>query len=154
MVHSGGFYTVEKQKSLGVAAEQVQWFRWEALMTWVAGVILLVLVYYLGDGLIDPDVADISSGSDLWHHHDPQRVDAYSSRTAQNDRRRGGGREVRFVGWRASEVAFETQYVPGNTRCLLDVEQSLSGGDLWKPLCVGDYVGADCSRMGCCKVNP
>jgi len=60
MVHSGGFYTVEKQKSLGVAPEQVQWFRWEALMTWVAGVILLALVYYLGDGLIDPDVADIS----------------------------------------------------------------------------------------------
>ncbi len=60
MVHSGGFYSVEKQKSLGVAPEQVRWFRWEALMTWVAGVILLVLVYYLGDGLIDPDVADIS----------------------------------------------------------------------------------------------
>ncbi len=60
MVHSGGFYSVEKQKSLGVAPEQVRWFRWEALMTWLAGVILLVLVYYLGDGLIDPDVADIS----------------------------------------------------------------------------------------------
>src|SRR6266705_688064 len=53
MVHSGGFYTVEKQKSLGVAPEQVHWFRWEALMTWLAGVVLLVLVYYLGDGLID-----------------------------------------------------------------------------------------------------
>jgi uncharacterized membrane protein len=60
MVHSGGFYTVEKQKSLSVAPERVRWFRWEALLTWVAGVILLVLVYYLGDGLIDPDVADIS----------------------------------------------------------------------------------------------
>jgi uncharacterized membrane protein len=60
MVHSGGFYAVEKQKSLGVSAEQVRWFRWEALMTWLAGVVLLVLVYYLGDGLIDPDVADIS----------------------------------------------------------------------------------------------
>src|ERR1700681_1775714 len=60
MVHSGGFYTVEKQKSLGVTPEQVHWFRWEALMTWVAGVILLVLVYYLGDGLIDTDIADIS----------------------------------------------------------------------------------------------
>jgi uncharacterized membrane protein len=60
MVHSGGFYTVEKQKSLGVAPEQVRWFRWEALLTWVAGLILLVLVYYLGDGLIDPDVANIS----------------------------------------------------------------------------------------------
>jgi len=60
MVHSGGFYSVERQKSLGVAPGQVRWFRWEALTTWLAGVILLVLVYYLGDGLIDPDVADIS----------------------------------------------------------------------------------------------
>jgi uncharacterized membrane protein len=60
MVHSGGFYSVEKKKSLGVSAEQVRWFRWEALMTWIAGMVLLVLVYYLGAGLIDPDVADIS----------------------------------------------------------------------------------------------
>jgi len=60
MVHSGGFYTVEKQKSLGVAPEQVHWFRWEAFITWLAGMVLLVLVYYLGAGLIDPDVADIS----------------------------------------------------------------------------------------------
>ena len=60
MVHSGGFYTVEKQKSLGVGPDQVHWFRWEALMTWLSGVVLLVLLYYLGDGLIDPDVADIS----------------------------------------------------------------------------------------------
>jgi uncharacterized membrane protein len=65
MVHSGGFYTVEKQKSLGVTPEQVRWFRWEALMTWVAGVILLVLVYYLGDGLIDTDVADISKAAGI-----------------------------------------------------------------------------------------
>ena len=60
MVHSGGFYSVEKQKSLGVAPEQVHWFRWEAMMTWLGGVVLLILVYYNGDGLIDPDVADIS----------------------------------------------------------------------------------------------
>ena len=60
MVHSGGFYAVEKQKSLGVRAAQVRWFRWEAFMTWFGGMVLLVLVYYLGSGLIDPDVADIS----------------------------------------------------------------------------------------------
>jgi uncharacterized membrane protein len=60
MVHSGGFYTVEKQKSLGVAPAQVHWFQWEALMTWLSGVVLLVLVYYVGDGLMDPDIADIS----------------------------------------------------------------------------------------------
>lgn len=60
MVHSGGFYTVEKKKELGVSAEQVRWFRWEALLTWLAGMVLLVLVYYKGSGLIDPDVADLS----------------------------------------------------------------------------------------------
>lgn len=60
MVHSGGFYTVEKQTSLSVSAAQVRWFRWEALMTWLGGFVLLFLVYYLGSGLIDPDVAKIS----------------------------------------------------------------------------------------------
>ncbi len=60
MVHSGGFYTVEKQKSLGVGPGQVRWFRWEALLTWSSGMLLLFLVYYLSSGLIDPDVADIS----------------------------------------------------------------------------------------------
>ncbi len=60
MVHSGGFYAVEKQKSLGVSESQVRWFRWEALMTWLGGFVLLFLVYYMGSGLIDPDVANIS----------------------------------------------------------------------------------------------
>ncbi len=61
MVHSGGFYTVEKQKLLHIPPpNQVHWFRWEALMTWLGGMVLLVLVYYMGSGLIDPDVADIS----------------------------------------------------------------------------------------------
>lgn len=60
MVHSGGFYSVEKKKSLGVGGSQVRWFRWEALMTWLGGMVLLVLVYYMGSGLIDPDVANIS----------------------------------------------------------------------------------------------
>ena len=60
MVHSGGFYTVDRQKSLKVGPEQVNWFRWEALMTWLSGMILLVLVYYSSSGLIDPDIADIS----------------------------------------------------------------------------------------------
>jgi uncharacterized membrane protein len=62
MVHSGGFYTVEKQKSLGIAPELVHWFRWEALMTWLSGMVLLFLVYYFSSGLIDTDVADISVG--------------------------------------------------------------------------------------------
>jgi uncharacterized membrane protein len=60
MVHSGGFYTVERQKTLKVAPELVNWFRWEALMTWISGMMLLILVYYSSSGLIDPDVANIS----------------------------------------------------------------------------------------------
>jgi uncharacterized membrane protein len=62
MVHSGGFYTVDRQKTLKVGPEQVHWFRWEALMTWLSGIILLFLVYYSSSGLIDPDVAAISQG--------------------------------------------------------------------------------------------
>jgi uncharacterized membrane protein len=60
MVHSGGFYTVDRQKSLNIGPEQVHWFRWEALMTWVSGMVLLGLVYYSNSGLVDPDVAEIS----------------------------------------------------------------------------------------------
>jgi uncharacterized membrane protein len=60
MVHSGGFYTVDRQKTLRVGPEQVHWFRWEALMTWLSGIVLLFLVYYSSSGLIDPDVANIS----------------------------------------------------------------------------------------------
>ena len=62
MLHSGGFYTVEKQKSLGVSAGQVRWFRWEALFTWLSGLVLLTLVYYASSGLTDADVAQISQG--------------------------------------------------------------------------------------------
>ena len=62
MVHSGGFYTVEKQKSLTVAPGRVHWFRWEAAMTWLSGMLLMFLVYYFSGGLIDPDVANISQG--------------------------------------------------------------------------------------------
>jgi uncharacterized membrane protein len=65
MVHSGGFYTVDKQKSLGVAPQLVRWFRWEALLTWLSGLALLFLVYYFSSGLIDPDVAAISQGSGI-----------------------------------------------------------------------------------------
>lgn len=62
MVHSGGFYTVEKQKSLRVRPEQVHWFRWEAAMTWLSGMVLMFLLYYLSGGLVDPDVLEISQG--------------------------------------------------------------------------------------------
>ncbi len=56
MVHSGGFYTVQKQKSLGVAPGELHWFRWEAATTWASGVALLIVVYYAGGALLEsPD---------------------------------------------------------------------------------------------------
>jgi uncharacterized membrane protein len=61
MVHSGGFYTVERQKGLGVPAQDLHWFRWEAMTTWVSGLALLVLVYYAG-GLTADAVAGPEGG--------------------------------------------------------------------------------------------
>jgi uncharacterized membrane protein len=64
MVHSGGFYAVEKRKVPDLASRTLHWFRWEAATTWLSGFALLVLIYYLGGGaLIDPDVRDISLGA-------------------------------------------------------------------------------------------
>ncbi len=64
MVHSGGFYVVEKKKVPDLASRTLHWFRWEAGITWLSGFTLLVLVYYLGGGaLVDRDVLDISVGT-------------------------------------------------------------------------------------------
>jgi uncharacterized membrane protein len=52
MVHSGGFYLVEKQKDPKVDPDKLHWFRFEALFTWLSGLLLLALVYYSG-GLMD-----------------------------------------------------------------------------------------------------
>jgi len=61
MVHSGGFYVVERRKTPDLASRTLHWFRWEAGITWLSGFALLVLLYYLGGGLlVDPDVRDIS----------------------------------------------------------------------------------------------
>jgi uncharacterized membrane protein len=64
MVHSGGFYVVERRKVPDLASRTLHWFRWEAATTWLSGFALLVLLYYIGGGvLIDPDVRDISLGA-------------------------------------------------------------------------------------------
>jgi uncharacterized membrane protein len=54
MVHSGGFYTVVKQKTLTVPPAEVHWFRYEALVTFLSGFVLLNLVYYHGGMMVDP----------------------------------------------------------------------------------------------------
>ena len=64
MVHSGGFYVVERRKVPDLASRTLHWFRWEAATTWLSGFALLVLIYYLGGGaLIDRDVRDIGVGA-------------------------------------------------------------------------------------------
>jgi len=64
MVHSGGFYVVERRKVPDLVSRTLHWFRWEAGTTWLSGFALLVLVYYLGGGvLVDPDVRDLSVGT-------------------------------------------------------------------------------------------
>lgn len=64
MVHSGGFYMVEKRKVPDELSRKLHWFRWEAATTWLSGMALLVIIYYLGGGaLVDRDVSDISIGA-------------------------------------------------------------------------------------------
>jgi uncharacterized membrane protein len=65
MVHSGGFYQVEKRRpGPGEIPPVLHWFKWEAMLTWMTGIALLVLVFYLGSAyLLDANVSRISRGT-------------------------------------------------------------------------------------------
>src|SRR5438270_5294867 len=65
MVHSGGFYQVEKRRpGPGEVPPVLHWFKWEAMLTWITGISLLVLVYYLSNAyLLDPGVSRIGRGT-------------------------------------------------------------------------------------------
>ena len=52
MVHSGGFYRVTKTKTPS-PDHTLHWFKWEAAMTWLSGILLLTVVYYAGGLLVD-----------------------------------------------------------------------------------------------------
>ena len=60
MVHSGGFYVVEKLKVPNVMPEKLHWFRWEAALTWLTGILLFILVYYHGGILVETEGSRIS----------------------------------------------------------------------------------------------
>lgn len=61
MVHSGGYYFVEKQKFVpGVIPRPLHWFKWEAAITFLTGLFLLVVVYYLGGALAVPEDSELS----------------------------------------------------------------------------------------------
>ncbi len=64
-LHGGAFYRVHR---FGLAPdrlpETLHWFKWEAYVTWLSGVALLALVYWMGARvyMIDPAVANL----ELW----------------------------------------------------------------------------------------
>jgi uncharacterized membrane protein len=63
MVHSGGFYRVERRRiGPGQMPALLHWFKWEAAITWMSGLALLAIVYYLTGGiyLIDPAVSRLT----------------------------------------------------------------------------------------------
>src|SRR5258708_20595822 len=63
MVHSGGFYRVEKVLvSPAEMPKKLHWFKWEAAFTGITGFLLLTLIYYVDADLylVDPAKADIS----------------------------------------------------------------------------------------------
>lgn len=61
MVHSGGFYVVRKEKQHDTA-HTLHWFKWEAAITWLSGVLLLILLYYVG-GLLVEDQANFTKAA-------------------------------------------------------------------------------------------
>lgn len=68
LIHSGGFYLVEKNTGERDASgasrlpAPLHWFKWQAYITWLTGAVLLVVVYYAGGRalLVDPAVAAIT----------------------------------------------------------------------------------------------
>ncbi len=63
MVHGGGFYHVEKLlMGPTQVPDRLHWFKWESYWTWMSGMILIVLVYYTGEGtmLLDSMISSIS----------------------------------------------------------------------------------------------
>ncbi|WP_137817337.1 urate hydroxylase PuuD [Pseudomonas sp. 2FG] len=60
-IHGGGIYHLEKYKlAPPKMPDNLHWFKWEAYFTWMSGVALLMVVYYL-----NPSLYLIAPGSDM-----------------------------------------------------------------------------------------
>ncbi|MBO6574397.1 MAG: urate hydroxylase PuuD [Rhodothermales bacterium] len=55
MVHGGGLFRVEKQRYASYLPPVLHWFKYEAAATWLSGIVLITLVYYVDGLLITPD---------------------------------------------------------------------------------------------------
>lgn len=63
MVHGGGFYHVEKlEMGPTKVPAHLHWFKWESYWTWMSGMALITLIFYIGDGtfLLDSSISNIS----------------------------------------------------------------------------------------------
>ncbi|HEY0306210.1 MAG TPA: urate hydroxylase PuuD [Longimicrobiales bacterium] len=63
LIHSGGFYHVEKTLLSGQGLPApMHWFKWQAYTTWLTGALLLGIVYYSAGGalLINPSARGLS----------------------------------------------------------------------------------------------
>ncbi len=63
-IHGGGFYEVAKyQLGPEKMPKHLHWFKWEAYSTWITGMFLLILIYYVGahSFMIDPAKADLTA---------------------------------------------------------------------------------------------
>ena len=63
-VHGGGFYHIQKYLvAPEFLPEHLTWFKWESYWTWLSGVMLMALIYYVGADiyLIDRNVLDIEA---------------------------------------------------------------------------------------------
>jgi len=62
-IHGGGFYEIAKYRlAPEVMPKTLHWFKWEAYSTWITGILLLTLMYYVGADsyLIDPGKAELT----------------------------------------------------------------------------------------------
>src|SRR5436190_14148358 len=62
MVHSGGFYVVDKQTTPQLLPKTLHWFKWEAMLTWLSGIVLFALVYYNG-GIMTDESSKLHGGT-------------------------------------------------------------------------------------------
>ena len=66
LLHSGGFYDVEKKFLAPSEMPRVlHWFKWQSYTTWMSGMALLILLYWTGGAtlMIDPGVMRIGPGA-------------------------------------------------------------------------------------------